>query len=301
MDQLAVQPIERIIDMSPNPNIWTRRSVLKMAGFGTLAGFLPKTQQIPIALQLYSIRDDCRKDFDGSLEQVAKMGFAGVEFAGYYHYAENAADLKKKLDALNLKVAGTHIRLDTLQGDALKSTIEFHQIIGCRFLIVPSSADFTDPEKSKALAETFNRIAEILKPLGMSCGYHNHTAEFKKEAGKTYWDLFAERTSKDVILQQDCGWSAAAGVDPVEYIKKYPGRTKTVHFKPTVVGGDKTKKAILGQDSVDWAAVYSACSTAGSTEWIVLEQETYPDGKTPLECTQESLSGLKRILAGIQL
>ena len=287
--------------MSPNPNIWTRRSVLKMAGFGSLAGFLPKTKQIPIALQLYSIRNDCREDFDGSLEQVAKMGFEGVEFAGYYHYAEKAADLKKKLDALNLKVAGTHIRLNTLQGDALKSAIEFHQIIGCSFLIVPGSADFTDPEKSKALAETFNRLAEILKPLGMACGYHNHTAEFKKESGKTYWDLFAERTSKDVILQQDCGWSAAAGVDPVEYIKKYPGRTKTVHFKPTVVGGDTTKKAIIGQDSVDWAAIYSACSRVGATEWIVLEQETYPDGKTPLECTQESLAGLKRILAGIQL
>jgi len=287
--------------MSPNPNIWTRRSVLKMAGFGSLAGFLPKTKQIPIALQLYSIRNDCREDFDGSLEQVAKMGFEGVEFAGYYHYAEKAADLKKKLDSLNLKVAGTHIRLNTLQGDALKSAIEFHQIIGCSFLIVPGSADFTDPEKSKALAETFNRLAEILKPLGMACGYHNHTAEFKKESGKTYWDLFAERTSKDVILQQDCGWSAAAGVDPVEYIKKYPGRTKTVHFKPTVVGGDTTKKAIIGQDSVDWAAIYSACSRVGATEWIVLEQETYPDGKTPLECTQESLAGLKRILAGIQL
>lgn len=287
--------------MSSTSNIWTRRSVLKMAGFGALAGLLPKSPQIPIGLQLYSIRNDCRRDFDGALEQVAEMGFEGVEFAGYYNYADKAAGLRDKLDALKLKAAGTHIRLDALQGDALKDTIEFHQIIGCSFLIVPGSADFTDPEKSKALAETFNGLAEILRPLGMACGYHNHTAEFKKETGKTYWDLFAERTSKDVILQQDCGWSAAAGADPVEYIKKYPGRSRTVHFKPTVVGGDRTKKAIMGQDSVDWAAVYSACSSEGGTEWIVLEQETYPDGKTPMECTRESLAGLKGILAGLQL
>ncbi|MBN2319210.1 MAG: sugar phosphate isomerase/epimerase [Acidobacteria bacterium] len=285
--------------MFSNSNIWTRRSVLKMAGFGALAGMLPKSPRIPIALQLYSIRDDCRKDFDGALEQAAEMGFEGVEFAGYYHYEEKAADLRKRLDALNLKAAGTHVRFDT--PDALKGAIEFHQIIGCNFLIVPGSAAFTDPEKSKELAETFNTFAGILKPLGMACGYHNHTAEFKKDAGKTYWDLFAERTSKDVILQQDCGWSAAAGVDPVEYIKKYPGRSRTVHFKPTVVGGDTAKKAILGQDSVDWGAVYSACAAVGGTEWIVLEQETYPDGKTPLECTRESLAGLKRILAGILL
>jgi len=287
--------------MFANSKIWTRRSVLKMAGFGTLAGFLPKSPQIPIALQLYSIRDDCQKDFDGALEQVAKMGFEGVEFAGYFDYADKAADLRNKLDALNLKAAGTHIRLNNLQGDALKSTIEFHQIIGCSFLIVPGDSAFTDPEKSKELAETFNTLAEILQPLGMACGYHNHVAEFKKEADNTYWDLFAERTSNYVILQQDCGWSAAAGVDPVEYIKKYPGRTRTVHFKPTVMSGDTTKKAIMGQDSVDWAAVYSACSTAGATEWIVLEQETYPDGKTPMECTRESLAGLKGILAEIRI
>jgi sugar phosphate isomerase/epimerase len=299
MDQLAAQPIERIFDMSSNSNIWTRRSVLKMAGFGTLAGLLPKSPQIPIALQLYSIRNDCRKDFDGALAKVAEMGFEGVEFAGYYHYEEKAAALRNKLDSLNLKVAGTHIRFETV--DALKRAIEFHQIIGCKFLIVPMNPAFTDPEKNRELAESFNTFAEILKPLGMACGYHNHAAEFQKVGSKTYWDLFAERTSKDVILQQDCGWSAAAGVDPVEYIKKYPGRTRTVHFKPTVVGDDTTRKAIMGQDSVDWGAVYSACSTVGGTEWIILEQEAYPDGKTPMECTRESLAGLKRIISGIQL
>jgi sugar phosphate isomerase/epimerase len=299
MPALALHKIERIIDMSTNSSLWTRRSVLKMAGIGTLAEMLPKSKQIPIAVQLYSVRADCRKDFNGALDQVAKMGFEGVEFAGYYDYAGKAADLKSKLRALNLKAAGTHIGLDTLQGDALKSTIEFHQIIGCNFMIVPSSPLFTDPEKSKGLAETFNRVAEILKPLGMACGYHNHTAEFKKDGDKTYWDLFAERTTKEVILQQDCGWAAAAGFDPAAYIRKYPGRSKTLHFKPTVIGADAKKKPILGQDSVDWAAVYTAGSSAGGTDWIVVEQELYPDGKPAMECTQESLAGLKKILAAL--
>jgi sugar phosphate isomerase/epimerase len=193
-------------------------------------------------------------------------------------------------------VAGTHIGLEVLQGDALKGTIDFHQAIGCRFLIVPGNAAFTDPEKSKALAETFNRLAETLKPLGMACGYHNHTREFQKDGDKTYWDLFAERTGRDVILQQDCGWTLAAGFDPVAYVRKYPGRTRTTHFKPTVLKGDATRKAIIGQDSVDWRAVYAACVSVGGTEWIVVEQETYPDGKTPMECTRESLAGLKALI-----
>jgi sugar phosphate isomerase/epimerase len=282
----------------------TRRAFLVAAGavplawsFGRgLEAAAPRAGALPIALQLYSVRGDCAKDFDAALEQVAAMGFEGVEFAGYYNYAGKGPELRKRLDALKIKAEGTHVSLDTLQGDALKSTIDFHQAIGCRFLIVPSNPAFTDPEKSKALADTFNKIAETLKPLGMACGYHNHTPEFKKDGEKTYWDLFAERTSHDVILQQDCGWTLAAGYDPAAYVRKYPGRTRTVHFKPTVVKDEPGKKAILGQDSVDWPAVYAACASVGGTEWIVLEQETYPDGRSPMECTRASLQGLKAIV-----
>ena len=253
--------------------------------------------RLPVALQLYSVRGDCGKDFDAALATVARMGFEGVEFAGYYNYAAKPAELRKKLDSLNLKVAATHIGTGTLRGDALAKTIDFHQTIGCKFLIVPGDRDFTDPEKSKALAETFNTATAVLKPLGMACGYHNHTGEFKKEGDKTYWDLFAERTGKDVILQQDCGWTAAAGLDPVAMMKRYPGRMKSTHFKPTVVGNDKGKKGILGQDSVDWAAVIVGCRDFGGTEWITLEQEAYPDGKTPMECTAMSFAALKKLLA----
>jgi sugar phosphate isomerase/epimerase len=267
----------------------------------TAAGIAPQLwaaagKNLPIAVQLYSVRNDCAKDFDAALAQVAKMGFDGVEFAGYHSYSGKPKELRKKLDELNLKVAATHIGTGTMRGDAFKQTVEFHQTIGCKFLIVPGDGDFTNSEKSKTLAETFNRIASMLKPLGMACGYHNHTGEFKKDGDKTFWDLFAERTSKDVILQQDCGWSVAAGQDPVVLMKRYPGRMKTTHFKPTVIGGDKTKKAILGQDSVDWAAVLAGCIEFGGTEWITVEQETYPDGKSPMECTEMSLQGLKKIM-----
>ena len=67
-----------------------------------------------------------------------------------------------------------------------------------------------------------------------------------------------------------------------------------------MLGGDKEKKAILGQDSVDWGAVYNACRSVGGTEWIVIEQEQYPDGKPAMECTEQSLAGLNKILAGLK-
>ena len=248
-----------------------------------------------ISVQLYSVRDDCAKDFDAALARIAKMGFAGVEFAGYHNYGGKAKELRAKLDELGLVAAGTHIRTGSFRGDELQRTIEFHQILGCKFLLVPGDGDFTDPEKSKTLAETFNRTAATLKPLGMFCGYHNHAGEFKKDGAKTYWDLFAERTSQDVVLQQDCGWSATAGKNPAELVRRYPGRTKITHFKPTVVKEEAGKKAILGQDSVDWVSVLKACREAGGTEWITVEQEIYPDGKSPMECTELSLAGLKKI------
>ena len=295
--------MQRHNEPKPHCSRWTRRGLLQAAGLGALARALPRrlaaasSRPIPVALQLYSVRAECRKDFDSALARVAQMGVAGIEFAGYYQYEGRARELKRKLDDLGLKAAGTHIGTSLIRGDALARTIDFHQAVGCMFLIVPGDSAFTDPEKSRELADVFNRAAEVLKPLGMACGYHNHMNEFRKEGEKTYWELFAERTSRDVILQQDCGWTAAAGLDPVDFIRKYPGRSRTVHLKPTVVGDDPGKKAILGQDSVDWPAVIEACASVGGTEWLVLEQEQYPDGRTPVECTELSLAGLKKILA----
>ncbi|MGA2862993.1 MAG: sugar phosphate isomerase/epimerase [Verrucomicrobiota bacterium] len=283
----------------------TRRQFVKSSGLAATAfGFHPAVwalggaagKSIPISVQLYSVRADCARDFDAALAQLARMGFAGVEFAGYHKYAGKPKELRQKLDELKLKVAATHIGTGSFRGEALKGTIEFHQLIGCKFLIVPGDRDFTHPERSKALAETFNKTAEILKPLGLYCGYHNHTGEFAKDGDKTYWDLFAERTSKDVVLQQDCGWSATAGQNPAELIKRYPGRTKVTHFKPAVLGNDKSKKPILGEDSVDWAGVLAACREYGGTEWITVEQEEYLEGKSPMECTELSLAGLKKLL-----
>lgn len=261
--------------------------------FGTGSRAWAAGKEIPISLQLYSVRGDCGKDFDATIAKVAKLGFQGVEFAGYYKYGGKPKELKQKLDDLGLKAAGTHIGAGSLRGDGLKRTAEWHQTLGCKFLICPGDGDFTHPEKSKTLAETFAKAAEYLKPMGMACGFHNHTGEFKKVGDKTYWDLFAERTGADVVLQQDCGWSAAAGLNPAELVRRYPGRTKITHFKPYAAKG---KKAFLGEDSVDWPAVIAACREVGGTEWITVEQELYPDGKAALDCCEISLAGLKKML-----
>jgi sugar phosphate isomerase/epimerase len=285
----------------------SRRDALKAAAAGAVAFGLPgtglcaleKDQAMPgISLQLYSVRDDCGKDCDKALGQVADMGFAAVEFAGYHKYGNDAPGLRARLDDLGLKVAGTHIGTGKLVGDELAKTVEFHQIIGCKYLIVPGDGRFTQPDGSKELAEIFNKAAEELKKVGMQCGYHNHTHEFTKVGDTTYWELFAQRTSQDVVLQQDVGWSTVAGQDCAGLIRKYPGRAQIIHCKPAVVQGDQGRP-IIGEDSVKWAEIITAAKEAGGTQWLTVEQEAYLPNTTPMECVALSLAGLKKILAAL--
>jgi len=258
----------------------------------------PEKKIIPIGVQLWSVREECKKDFDGTLAKIAEMGFQGVEFAGYHQYVNDAAGLRKQLDSLGLKAAGTHIGGKSFLGDEMKKTIEFHKTIGCSLLIIPGDSRFTDPEKSKVYAEEMNKASELLKAEGMACGHHNHTHEFDKAEGKTYWDLFGERTNKDVFYELDIGWVREAGLDAIELIKRNPGRIRTTHIKAKP--GKSKGKYFVGQDKYDWKSVFKAAYDVGGTEWFLIEQEDYPDGKTPLECVKISLDGIKKILKGMK-
>lgn len=285
----------------------TRRNMMKITAAGVAAtvlpleglamGIRPKREAIRIALQLYSVRDHCEEDFDKTLEQVAAMGYEGVEFAGYYKYDNKAAELRAKLDSLGLVAAGTHMDADNLDPNKIQKTIDFHAKLGCKYIICPGDDRFTDSEGSKEFAELMNQAAETLKPHGMHCGYHNHSHEFAIVPGtdKTWWDLFAERTTGNVVLQQDVGWATHAKVDAAALIRKYPGRTGITHFKPTTIG--EGKQPIIGQDSVPWTDIITACREVGGTKWFTIEQERYLKGKSPMECSELSLKGLQAILA----
>lgn len=288
----------------------TRRDFLKWgaaAGAVTLARpsalFAADAQdakRIPIGLQLYSVRDALGKDFEGTLKQVAEMGIEGVEFAGNFgKYGKDPEGLRKLLDSLKLKAAGTHTGANNLVGDKLKETVAFYKTLDCKFLIVPGDGRFTDPEKSKDFAKLMNDAAEALKADGLFTGYHNHDSEFRKKDGdKTYWDLFGERTNKEVIMQQDMGHTMWAGADPTASVRKWAGRVKTTHIKNRPAKGSG-KKPFVGEDNFDWKAYVTACYEVGGTEWFTIEQEEYPDGKTSLECTKISLDGFKAVLKSL--
>ena len=158
-----------------------------------------------IGLQLYSVRDDCAKDLPGVLKAVAKMGYTGVEFAGYY--GRRAKELRQMLDEDGLKCYGTHIPPDTLLGDNLAKTIEFNQILGNKMLVVPWIPTERRNTKEKIIetAKLFSEIAAKLKPSGMTLGYHNHMDEFKPVGGEVPFDTFFSHTDKSVAIQFDTG------------------------------------------------------------------------------------------------
>lgn len=244
--------------------------------------------QIPIALQLYSIREDCARDLPGCLAAVAKMGYEGVEFAGYYGWAAN--DLRKLLDDVGLKVAGTHTGLDTLLGDELERTVEFHQTLGNRFLVVPWLPEERRNSKAAWLetARLMNEVAERVAPAGMRVGYHNHHIEFTPMEGELPWDIFFGATRPEVIMQVDTGNALHGGADPVPLLERYPGRATTVHLKEYSSTNDK---ALIGEGEVRWNDVFALCESTGGTEWYIVEQESY--AYPPLECVERCLQNLR--------
>lgn len=248
--------------------------------------------QLPVALQLYSVREDCARDLPETLKAVAAMGYDGVEFAGYYNY--DAPALKKMLDDLGLKVAGAHVGLDTLIGDKLPESIAFHQTLGNKFLIVPGFAEQhrSSTDAWKKTAETMNSIAAELRPLGLYTGYHNHSIEFKPftEGGEIPWDTFFGNTSPDVVMQFDTGNALDGGSDALPFLLRYPHRALTVHVKEYAKGNPD---ALIGEGDVPFLPIFEACETVGDTQWYIVEQESYP--YPPLECAEKCLRNLEKL------
>ncbi|MFH1716603.1 MAG: sugar phosphate isomerase/epimerase [Planctomycetota bacterium] len=247
-------------------------------------------RQTPIGLQLYSVREDCKRDLPGVLAAVAKMGYKGVEFAGYYD--RNAKQLRKMLDDNGLQCCGTHTGIDTLLGDKLSETIEFNKTLGNKYLIVPGL-----PEKYRSshqawrdTAKLFSELAEKVKPQGMLVGYHNHSVEFTAMDGELPWDTFYGNTSKDVVMQLDVGNAIHGGVDPLPYLYRYPERAITVHVKEFSA---KNSKALVGEGDVNWRAFFALCRAVGSTEWYIVEYES--DAYPPIESVEKCLDNLRKL------
>ena len=246
--------------------------------------------RIPVALQLWSVREDCARDLEGTLGEVAEMGYDGVEFAGYHGWS--AGRLRDLLSELGLEVAGSHVGIGTLIGDELEGSIEFNRELGNRFLIVPALPEVMMGTKKLWLeaASILNGIAGRLGPEGMRTGYHNHMVEFQRIDGEMPWDLVMGSTVDDVVMQFDTGNAMLGGVSAEEisgFMRRYPGRAKTVHLKEF---SSANEEALVGEGEVPWREFFGLCESVGETEWYIVEQEAYP--VSPIESARRCLENL---------
>jgi sugar phosphate isomerase/epimerase len=250
-----------------------------------------------ISVQLWSVKNEVKADFKGTLKQIAQMGFSGVEFANEFgEFSGDSKAIKSVLDELGLKGSGAHISFEQLNDKNFDKTVAFYKELGVNMLIVGWDERAWHPEGIKEIVSLLNNLDKKLEPLGMKTGFHNHDHEFNDFQGITYWDYLAQNTSQNVILQQDVGWTTFAGKDPIEYVKRYPGRTLTTHYKVRLPEGTLGKLPIIGQDTIDWLNLSKANIAVGGTLWFVVEQEEYPNGLTPLQAVEQSKIGLDKIL-----
>lgn len=252
------------------------------------------TAQIPIGVQLFCFRHQMAEDVPGTLASVAALGFEGFEFAGYYDYS--AADLRTMLDDNGVRCCGTHLGMDALLGDALEQTIAFNLELGNEYLIVAGIGDERTASKDAVLrtAEEFNEIAEKLKPHGLYTGYHCHAYSFNKPLdGDNIWNLLANNTTDDVVLQLDTGNAAHGGANIPAVIQAHPGRINSMHVKPYTAAAEEPFEPFIGDDDLPWAEIFDLSESVGGIQWYVVEyeQESHP----PLDALKANRANMLKI------
>jgi len=222
------------------------------------------------------------------LEKVASMGYDGVEFAGYY--GKTAKELTAKLNELRLKVAGSHISMEEILQDTDK-VIEFEQELGNKYIVCPW-ASFHTIQEWDDFAEKMQQAGQKIADAGMSLLYHNHNHELAKNEGVFILDrLFEAVPASCLNAELDTYWLEYAGVNSVDYLDKWKGRTPLIHVKD--MDSSKRESTEIGNGSINIKSIVKKAYNNG-IEWLIVEQEAFT--KPPLECVEIGLQNLKRII-----
>jgi sugar phosphate isomerase/epimerase len=243
-----------------------------------------------IALQMYTVREDARQDFVGTIRRVAEIGYPAIELAGYGGMP--ALELKKVVDDAGLKVMGSHLGLSTLES-ALEREIEYNAILGNHDLTCPAlpKERRQDAVSFQEIATTFNEIGRRCKDLGARFSYHIHGHEFQRFGDRTGMDILIERTDPEFVFwEPDTYWIIRAGEDAVAWIRRNAARCPLIHLKDPSPAPAQTDTEI-GEGTLDLDAVFAVASHA---EWYVVEQEDFV--RPPMESVAISLRNLTKRL-----
>ena len=205
-----------------------------------------------VALELYTVRDETRHDFAGTLQRVAHIGYAGVEFAGYGNL--NSSEMSALLAETRLKAVSTHLGLDALDSPQLGASIRYCKDIGCSFIVLPSlPEEYRTQEGIRVLAPRLDAVGRQCQEHGITFAYHNHDFEFTRVDGVSLFDYLLQATDPSLVkIELDVYWAAYAGVDPVSYLQVLADRVVLVHLKDMAADSSMTEvgKGILNMQQI---------------------------------------------------
>jgi sugar phosphate isomerase/epimerase len=244
-----------------------------------------------VGLQLYTVRDAMKTDFEGTIAKVAATGYKEVEFAGYFDHSPK--DVRAIIDKNSLAAPSCHVTYDVVE-KKWPETLEAAKIVGHRYIICPwiDEKQRAEPGGWMRAAELFNKAGEASNKAGIQFGYHNHSFEFQPAeslGGKLPYDLLlAETDPKLVAMELDLCWINVAGKDPLAYFDKYPGRFPLVHVKDWIKDPNATdtykgatgsavkiggRLADVGQGTIDWKRTFAHSEKAGIKHYFVENDE----------------------------
>jgi sugar phosphate isomerase/epimerase len=264
----------------------------------------PSPLQLPLGLQLYTVGDALRRDFTQAIQAVADIGYRAVE-CGLTISGRDAAALKSTFNDLGLRWESAHVAGNELKDDLAK-TIDTAHAVGLNYLVcafppfpasIKQAMTATTLGDWKANADAFNKIGEQTRAAGIRFAYHNHNIEFRDFGGVTGYDtLLAETDPGLVKLELDCGWMVSAGYDPVDYLKRYPGRYAMLHLKdllPDHIPNTNLKMTgtEVGRGIIDWRRLLREADRAG-VRGLYVEQEP-PFAVSSLDSVHDSYRYLR--------
>ena len=239
---------------------------------------------IPVSVQLWSLNSLTKTDFAGTVAEVAKIGYTGVETAGYGNL--DAAGAAKAIAAAGLKVSGQHVGIDALRNQFTK-VVQDALLLGTNQLICPHYPRelLTTVAACQALGEELNCIGRRLRAHGIQLHYHNHDFELRVIEGRPAFDWILDAAAPaNLLCQADVYWVKVGGQDPAAFIREQGRRIRLLHLK------DEKE---LGTGPVDFPSVFNAIESVGVLDWYVVEVEKYTNA-SPLESVRASFEQLKK-------
>ena len=275
----------------------TRREFLLTSGVGVAATRLAFATSSPVTrpsslstvgLQLYTVRQSMQESVERTLEQVARIGYKEVEFAGYF--GRTPRQIRSWLDTNGLVAPSSHGGdLNTIR-TRWAQALEDAKIVGHRYLVcasLPRSEQTADGYKR--VAAEFNRAGEEAAKAGITFAYHNHDFEFRPLGDTIGYDiLLAERDPKLVQMQMDLFWIVKGGRDPLVYFAKHPGRFFSVHVKDMDANGAMVD---VGAGRLPFAKYFAQATQAGIRHYFV-EHDNPDDPIASIRASYEYLAKL---------